>query len=94
MDDVAQLMKVVIGGAWDLLSGVTVPGFGISAAKVAVGFLVIKFSLNLFSLVAGFRSNVGSGAESISRSREQLSHYSKLKKQKDNYNRNGGIGFH
>ena len=94
MEDMTLIMKTIFGGVWDLFSGVTLPLFDISAAKVLIGFFVIKFSLSLLSLVTGFRSNVGAGAESISRSRESFSHYSKLKQQKDNYNRNGGIGFH
>lgn len=94
METFSLIMKTIFGGVWDLFSGVTLPLFNISAAKVLIGFFVIKFSLNLLALVTGFRSNVGVGAESITRSRETLSHYSALKKQKDNYNRNGGIGFH
>lgn len=93
MDEVTQLLKVVFGGAWDLFSSVTVPGFGVSAAKVAIGFVVIKFSLNLFSIMTGFRSNIGSGAESITRSNETLHQYSKVKEQNDKRAKNGGIGF-
>lgn len=94
METFSLIIKTIFGGVWDLLSGVTLPLFDISAAKVCIGFFVIKFSLNLFSLVTGFRSNVGAGGESVSRSRENYNHYTELKKQKDNYNKNGGIGFH
>ena len=63
METFSLIMKTIFGGVWDLLSGVTLPLFNISAAKVVIGFIVIKFSLSLLSLVTGFRSNVGSGAE-------------------------------
>lgn len=94
MEEMTQIMKTIFGGVWDLLSGVTLPGFNISAAKVLIGFFVIKFSLSLLSLVTGFRSNVNAGSEQFRTANESLSHYAKLKQQKDNYDRNGGIGFH
>ena len=93
MEDFTLIMKTIFGGVWDLFSGVTLPLFNISAAKVLIGFFVIKFSLNLLSLVTGFRSNVGSGAESITRSNETLHQYSKVKEQNDKRAKNGGIGF-
>lgn len=94
MEEMTQIMKTIFGGVWDLLSGVMLPGFNISAAKVLIGFFVIKFSLSLLSIVTGFRSNVNAGAEQFRTANESLSHYAKLKQQKDNYDRNGGIGFH
>lgn len=94
MEEMVQIMKAVFSGVWDLFSGVTLPGFNISAAKVLIGFFVIKFSLNLLSLVTGFRSNVGAAAESYSRSNETLHQYSKVKAQNEKRAKNGGIGFH
>ena len=41
MEEMTQIMKTIFGGVWDLLSGVTLPGFNISAAKVLIGFFVI-----------------------------------------------------
>ena len=95
MDMIKQFLSTLFGGTWELFSALEVPGFGVSLAKVAVGFFVVRFSLNLLSLVTGFRTNVGSGAESFRTSSESLHQYRAVRDQQLNREKlDGGIGFH
>lgn len=94
MTDMTNIAQSFLGSVWALFKGVTIPGFGISAAKVFIGFFVIKFSLNLLAALTGFRSSVSSTAEQFRSGGESVSHYRKLRTQHENYRRNGGIGFH
>ena len=41
MEQVAQWLQTIFGEAWRLMCSVTVPGLGISAAQLAVGFFSI-----------------------------------------------------
>lgn len=94
MNEIREILTCMLRGVWALLSGVTVPGFGISFAKLAIGFFVIRFSLSLLSLVTGFRSNSGYAADQFRTSSESLNQYKKVHEQKENRAKNGGIGFH
>ena len=94
MDEMKEIMVTMFHGVFDLFSGLTVPGFGISLWKVVIGFFVIKFSLSLLSLVTGFRSNIGSTAEEFRTSSETLNQYKKVNDQKMSREKNGGVGFH
>lgn len=80
----SDIMTTFFSGVWDLFSNFTVPGFGISLAKVAIGFFVIRFSLSLLSVVTGFRSNVGYAAKEFRSGSETLSQYKKVQEQKSN----------
>lgn len=75
MNDMFLWMQTLFGGAWDLMSKVTVPGFGISVAKFAVGFFVIKWSLNILGMITGFRANADYTSESLRPSVERASSY-------------------
>jgi len=95
MESMLQWMQTLFGGAWELMSKTTVPGFGISAAKFAVGFFVIKWSLNILGLVTGFRTNAAYSAEQLRSSHETLSQYRKVSEQNANRSKlSGGMGFH
>ena len=94
MDEMKEIMVTMFHGVFDLFSGLTVPGFGVSLWKVVIGFFVIKFSLSLLSLVTGFRSNAGSAAEDFRTSSESLNQYKRVRDQQLNREKNGGIGFH
>lgn len=94
MDNVRQVMITLFGGVWNLFSSFEVPGFGISLAKVAIGFFVIRFSLSLLSLVTGFHSNIGAATDSIRTSSETVSQYKAVYTQQLNRAKlGGGIGF-
>lgn len=94
MTEMKEILTCLFRNTWDLFSSVTVPGFGISAAKLVIGFFVIRFSLSLLSLVTGFRSNSGYAADQFRTSSESLNQYKKVREQKENRAKNGGIGFH
>ena len=93
METMQEIMITLFSGVWELFSGFTVPGFGISLAKVAIGFFVIRFSLSLLSLLTGFRSNSGYAADQFRTSSESLDQYKKVYDQKTSREKNGGIGF-
>lgn len=78
MNDTLEFIEVIFDGAWKLFTSVDVPGFGISAAKVCIGFFVIKWSLNLLSVVTGFRTNAASAAYGLRGSHESAKHYKNL----------------
>lgn len=94
MEIMKEIMTILFSGVYDLFTAFTVPGFGISLWKVAIGFFVIRFSLSLLSLVTGFRSNSGYAADQFRTSSENLNQYKKVHDQKVNREKNGGIGFH
>lgn len=75
MSDMAKIAQSFLGSIWDLFSGVTLPGFGVSAAKVFIGFFIIKFSLNLLGALTGLRTNVDYSATSFRRNSEAVHHY-------------------
>lgn len=77
MDDVITIVKSFFENVWSLFSGVTIPGLNMTAAQMFIALFVIGFSLNLISLLTGFRSNVGSAAESMRTSHEKIGQYRK-----------------
>ena len=92
MDDLISIMKNFFENIWDLFSGVTIPGLGMTAAEMFIALFVIGFSLNLISLITGFRSNVGSAAESMRTSNEKIGQYRKAMDQ--NKRNNNPMGFY
>lgn len=84
MEDMFDLTETLFGGIWDLCSRVIVPGFGISLAKVLIGFFVIKWSLNLLGLVTGFRTNADTASTRLRSSTESYRHYKTI------YDKKGG----
>ena len=91
MDDLISITKTFFENIWALFSGVTIPGLGMTAAEMFIALFVIGFSLNLISLITGFRSNVGSAAESMRTSREKIGQYRKAIDQ--NKRNNNPMGF-
>ena len=75
MTDMANIAQSFLGSVWELFKGVTLPGFGVSAAKVFIGFFVIRFSLNLLAALTGFRTNADYVATSFRRGSEAVHHY-------------------
>lgn len=74
MDDVLLLAQTFLEKSWDMFTGVTVPGLGVSFAAFTVGLFLISFSLRLLSYILGLSfGDSGTGYRSGGRSKHKTS---------------------
>lgn len=57
MSDTESIISTFFTGIWSLFTNTTVPGFGISLAKVCTGFLIVRVCFAILSAVTGTNSN-------------------------------------
>lgn len=85
MSDITLVVTSFLSNVWRLFSSVQIPAFGMTAAQLLIALVIIGFSLKLISVITGFNTNVGGSAEGISRTRDRLNSYRRIKAK-----RNGG----
>lgn len=70
---VADIIKTVFGGIWDIMLNVDVPGLGVSIAAFSIALFLIRFSIFLFHFVSGLggmgMSDYGRGADLADRAK-------------------------
>lgn len=62
METVFQVAGVFLSSSWDVLTGVTVPGLGVSFAVLLVGLFLIGLSLRILSFILGVSFDGGGTA--------------------------------
>lgn len=75
MQAIQDIVSTFFDGVWSLMTGTTVPGFGVSVAVVALGFLFIRLSIAVFGLITGFGGGVGGSVTGFRRGKERYDHY-------------------
>lgn len=74
--EILELIRVFLASSWDILTGVIVPGIGVSFAVFWVGYYLINLSLRLLGFILGVSfgaSSGGAGYRSGGRSKAKIS---------------------
>ena len=77
MQDIESIVTTFFDGVWKLMTGVTVPGFGVSVAVVALGFLFIRLAIAVFGLITGFGGGVSGQSSRFRTGKEHIDDYRK-----------------
>ena len=74
MEDVLLLAQIFLEKSWDMFTGITVPGLGVSFTVFTVGLFLISFSLRLLSYILGLSfGDGGTGSRSGGRGKHKTS---------------------
>lgn len=77
MDIVTDVASAVFGGVWRLLLETDFPGLGVSIAGVVIALVLIRFSIRIFSFLAGFGLSGGDYGRAATTAEKTKSDYDK-----------------